>query len=112
MHPNIETRDDDVDEAIDAFPAVSELTKNYRKDRDANQIATHLLVTFRYCLLLIVGLGFAVVAFDRLSKDPDQNLVKDRLVPLLTGIGTFASTVFAPLLAFVLGHYFGERSRR
>jgi len=58
-----------------------------------------------------------VLAF--LFKDkPEQmeTVISKGIVPLMTATGTFASTVFGPLLAFVLGYYFrqedGERPSR
>lgn len=80
------------------------------KEVTARTIAQSLLQTFRYALWGTLFLGFAVVVADHwLGRPPVGSMVKESLSPMLASVGTFVSTVFGPLLGFVLGYYFGER---
>lgn len=85
-----------------------------RKEATAKAIAKHLLATFRWTILAVMALGFIAVFCDEAAslQGRQTSLVKDSVAPLLTGIGAFASTLFGPLLGFVLGYYFAERSKR
>jgi hypothetical protein len=57
--------------------------------------------------LLLVGLHPPMTN----SAGGKENVVVDAVLPLLQGVGSFAVTVFGPLLAFVLGYYFGEKKQ-
>jgi len=56
--------------------------------------------------LLIVGL---VVKY-QCQADQIEGIVNKGIIPLLTATGTLASTVFGPLLAFILGYYFSQKN--
>jgi hypothetical protein len=87
--------------------------RDYHKEATAKQIAWHLLQTFRYALLLVLGLGFGTLFYEQATQPQSVgSLMKDSIVPFVSGVGTFSSTLFGPLLAFVLGHYFGQRDHK
>lgn len=56
--------------------------------------------------LLIVGL---VIKY-QCQADQIEGVVNKGVIPLLTATGTLASTVFGPLLAFILGYYFSQKN--
>jgi len=58
---------------------------------------------------LLVGAVLLLLAI-RFCYTPQDTeaLVEKAMVPFLRGVGSFASTVFGPLLAFILGFYFGK----
>ena len=58
-------------------------------------------------MLLLVGM--VLIALVRPAQAAEL-LGKDTGITLV-GVGTFLSSVFGPLLAFVLGYYFGERRK-
>jgi len=90
------------------------------RERVAHRIADSVVRVFRWAVLGMLAMNsvlLLVLAF--LFKDkPEQmeTVISKGIVPLMTATGTFASTVFGPLLAFVLGYYFrqedGERPSR
>lgn len=83
------------------------------KEATARTIAHSLLHTFRYSLWGIILLGFITILADHWSGKAQVGvLIKESVVPMITSVGTFGSTLFGPLLAFVLGYYFGERKNQ
>jgi hypothetical protein len=85
-----------------------------RKEATAKALAKHLLTTFRWVVLSVLILGFVAVFCDMYDQAHGHSvsLVKDSVVPLLTGVGGFGATLFGPLLGFVLGYYFAERNKK
>jgi hypothetical protein len=83
------------------------------KEATARTIAHSLLQTFRYSLWGTIIFGFITILADHWSGKAQAGvLVKESVVPMMTSVGTFCSTLFGPLLAFVLGYYFGERKNQ
>ena len=85
--------------------------RDIHRERSAREIAHHLVTTFRYSLWGALAAGCIVcligaIAEGRWGMGP---IVKEAVVPFLQAVGTFATTVFGPLLAFILGYYFGEK---
>jgi MFS family permease len=79
------------------------------KERYALVVALIITWTFAFsAILILVGL-YAILSHH--SPDAEALLVKAG-VPALKEVGTFLSSVFGPLLAFVLGYYFGERKSK
>ncbi len=82
------------------------------KARGATWVAKGLVYLFgiTVCISLIGGLIVVIRCPPPLDpQNPKSNVVVEAVLPLIQGVGTFASTVFGPLLAFVLGFYFGEK---
>lgn len=88
-------------------PAIGEVSDV--KEAYASSIARIITWTFAACAVLLL-LGMFLVALIRPAQ-ADQLLNKDMGLTLV-GVGTFLSSVFGPLLAFVLGYYFGERGKK
>ena len=104
MDKNIESGEQDVIHDFD-LPA-----KRVTKDQAAWAIGHHLLVTFRVALFAMLTLGFVALVCDIfIPKGGGESLVKNSIAPFLSALGTFIATTFGPLLAFVLGHYFGRK---
>jgi|ERR1700683_2857043 len=82
------------------------------KQHTANSIAMTLVWVFAGTLaaLLIGGLLLIVVV----AKQPvgDAEHLIHLLTEYLQTVGSFVSTVFAQLLAFILGHYFVRKTGR
>lgn len=85
-----------------------------REERAAD-LAQGILEVFRFSVWGLLAGGFVTVlatfACSGYTPENVQIVVSQGLVPLLEKTASFASTVFGPLLAFVLGYYFGERRR-
>jgi len=70
-----------------------------------------LIVTWTFAVsavLILVGIYNLLRSY---PSDAESLLVKAGL-PALKEAGSFLSSVFGPLLAFVLGYYFGERNSK
>lgn len=78
------------------------------RENAARLVAVGILVVFGVCLTVVL-LGGLILA--GMKPESAAVLVKDAIVPLLQSTSTFAATVFGPLLAFVLGYYFGREQK-
>jgi hypothetical protein len=79
------------------------------KETYAREIAVIITWTFAVsAVLILVGIFFLLREH---PSDAEAVLVKGGL-PALKEAGTFLSSVFGPLLAFVLGYYFGEKKSK
>lgn len=59
------------------------------------------------------GNGRSLDDYVAITRDPQEaEVYSATLSSLLDELGAFSSAVFAPLLAFVLGYYFGEKQQR
>lgn len=79
------------------------------KSETATYIAKGILYAFGIAIAIAL-IGNYVILFVILWRGQhlaDDFITKD-VIPLLTAVGTFGATLFGPLLAFVLGFYFGE----
>jgi hypothetical protein len=78
--------------------------------KEQHAIAIALIITWTFavsaCLILI---GIYLIL--RRSPEDAKSLLASA-APMLKEAGTFLSSVFGPLLAFVLGYYFGEKKAR
>jgi len=60
----------------------------------------------------LVLIGLIIYKFPPDVASPSASaLIRESVAPLLERVATFAATVFGPLLAFVLGYYFGEKAK-
>lgn len=77
------------------------------KENSAQLVAGVIVLTFGVTVLAALVGGFLIIIW----RNPAEvkGVVNDAAIPLLKEITGFATTVFGPLLAFVLGYYFGER---
>jgi len=100
------------DELITSFiPSAAAITKPIAviKEESAGIIAKYIVEVFKFSILIALGgvLVVVLVCFFWQTSSAAGPLIKDALVPFLQALGTFATTVFGPLLAFILGYYFG-----
>lgn len=79
------------------------------KEVAASWVAKGIVIIFGISLGMVLVGGFVLIACRASSQSDPKVLVSDSIIPLIEKAATFATTVFGPLLAFVLGYYFGER---
>ena len=60
-------------------------------------------------ILLLLGGGLYVIA--SLAPGTGKALIHDAYLPLVQSVAIFCSTVFGPLLVFILGFYFGQQQK-
>jgi hypothetical protein len=82
------------------------------KQHTANSIAMTLVWVFAATLgsLLIAGVLVLIIAVKQPAGDAEHMI--RLLTEYLQAVAGFVSTVFAQLLAFILGHYFGTKKGR
>lgn len=100
----------DLTDVLDTKALLKEPT--LEKARGATWVARGLVYIFGVAVLVSIVGGLILVGFHPPSNGTagiKDNVVADAVIPLLQGVGSFAATVFSPLLAFVLGYYFGEK---
>ena len=73
-----------------------------------HQIAWWIVVIFAASLGVSLVGGIAVCV----AKSPTEaeQIITKAYLPLLQGLGGFMSTVFGPLLAFILGYFFRQQN--
>jgi hypothetical protein len=77
------------------------------KAQSAKTVAMVIVGTFTGSIALVL---IAVSVIMGVTDSPDDSKrYADTLVTILESLGNFLTAVFAPLLAFVLGFYFGEK---
>ncbi len=72
------------------------------------RIGLTLTIIFGIAIFFTIWEGFRVIFFSMDHPDHTKTLITEAVVPLLEKIATFFTTVFSPLLAFILGYYFGQ----
>jgi hypothetical protein len=81
------------------------------KEASARWVAKGIVIIFGMSLGIVLIGGLFLIQLRSAGMTDPKALVADAITPLLEKAATFATTVFGPLLAFVLGYYFGERER-
>ncbi len=79
------------------------------KPQAAHQLAMTIVGVFAVSVILILVGGFLII--QSCSPEVAQKLIVEAAIPFLKEVASFASAVFAPLLAFILGYYFGEKQQ-
>jgi hypothetical protein len=87
----------------------SALMEPFRREMTAKWIAQLIVVLSAVCLLIILILGFILIFLLKREPATAKQLIQESVIPLLEKSATFFTTVFGPLLAFILGYYFGQR---
>ncbi|MDX6484706.1 MAG: hypothetical protein QOE95_2479 [Gaiellaceae bacterium] len=81
-------------------------TREILKESGARVVAYALVGTLSGAVLITLLICLAIVAW---SGSPDRTKqFTDAVTPLFEAVTKLASTVFGPLLAFVLGYYFSK----
>jgi hypothetical protein len=83
------------------------------REKVAQKLAERIVFIFGLAVLGTLGLNLVLIGVilvvSKCPLDQIEGTVSKGIVPLLTATGTFASTVFGPLLAFILGYYFSQK---
>jgi hypothetical protein len=101
---------------LDVLPSPENFYRDIRqaKERGATWIAKALMQIFGGAILAALVGGFTILGVHpppSAGPGAKENIIGEAVLPLLQGVGTFAITVFRPLLAFILGYYFGEKKQ-
>ena len=76
------------------------------KEKTAQRIGYILIIIFGITILAILTIYFILVL--KYGEGPEKlKVIMDSYVSILESLGNLSTAVFAPLLAFVLGYYFG-----
>lgn len=110
-----------VEETVDlATPSQPASLSDYSPESTPWDPVRHRALSARWVAGIIVGTFAATIGLVLLSlvvlvaiiRNPDDaKLFAETLVSVLDSLGKFLTSVFAPLLAFVLGYYFSEKQR-
>jgi hypothetical protein len=99
----------DLTDSGDLTRWTEQITEPFRKELTAKWIAQIIVLMAGVSILFILWKGFKVI-FSSMDKPENAKLlIVGAVVPLLEKVATFFTTVFSPLLAFILGYYFGQR---
>lgn len=88
---------------------VSVRSPDDRKEDSATMVASGVLFLFLVFVVLLSCYAFHLVASRPTAEA--KALVADAIIPVIKEVGNFSTSVFAPLLAFVLGYYFSQKRR-
>lgn len=81
-----------------------------QKEIAASWVAMGIVGIFAISLTLILIGGFLLILWS--PHENSKALMDESIIPFLEKVGTFSTSVFGPLLAFILGYYFGERQTK
>jgi hypothetical protein len=103
-----------VQDVVDPTSLQKAPTIEFEKVKGAKWVASGLVYIFGGTMLvcLIGGLVLVGIYPPKDGGTPGKSdVIGAAVIPLFQGVGSFAATVFSPLLAFVLGYYFGEKKQ-
>lgn len=80
------------------------------KESGAKHLATALVWIFGASIFFVLISATVVIGVQRNAEEAE--IYARTLISLLEALGAFSSAVFAPLLAFILGYYFGEKQQQ
>jgi len=86
---------------------VRRLTIEEKRENSASWVASLITITFMASALMLLAGIYSVT----LRKPEEAKALLDAALPAVKEAGSFLSTVFGPLLAFILGYYFSEKNR-
>ena len=111
LRRDVERTDTPIESATVLVPSVRNIRTKPPDphQRAASRLAIGLLLLFGATLFFVLYEGFGVLQSAPFA-DPLE-LMSKGVVPFLEKAGSFAQTVFGPLLAFVLGYYFGTEKK-
>jgi uncharacterized PurR-regulated membrane protein YhhQ (DUF165 family) len=92
-----------------AFPATAPFNEAKERATGAREVARVLVFTFT----ATIGATFLIIAliYFRSSSPAEANEFVKAFVDVVPVMENFVTKIFGPLLAFVLGYYFGEKGR-
>src|SRR5207245_8309350 len=80
-----------------------------QREVTAKRLAIIIVYMAGISLGALMVLGFGVIIWSINTPEHSKQLIIESVIPLIEKLATFFATVWGPLLAFVLGYYFGER---
>jgi hypothetical protein len=86
-----------------------QIIEPFRKEQYAKSIALWIVFMAFVSIVLILVWGYYIIYKSSGTPENAKVLIVEAVVPLLEKAATFFTTVFSPLLAFILGYYFGQR---
>src|SRR5437667_6382418 len=98
---------------ITSSPSLSALSARFQeqpKEQATRRIGMLLIGIFGFASVFVTWEGFRVVFFSMDKPENTKLLITAAVIPFLDKVGTFLTTVFGPLLAFILGYYFGQKT--
>jgi hypothetical protein len=108
--PNPEKRTiENLDVEQKPFPVPKEF-----EDVVSREVAHKILEVFKLSTLGVLAVGgflFLFILGRSYTPQELESIVDKGFVSFLRGAATFATTVFGPLLAFILGFYFGKNKK-
>jgi len=93
----------------DLRAGVEEQPPNLAKLKTESAIAIARLLVFFFGATLVLGFASIIAAICKADRPEDVQAYLAGAIPMLKALGDFCASVFSPLLAFVLGYFFGER---
>ena len=92
-----------------AFPDTTPFNEAKERATGAREVARVLLITFA----ATIGATFIIIAliYFRSSTPAQANEFVKAFVDVVPVMENFVTKIFGPLLAFVLGYYFGEKGK-
>jgi hypothetical protein len=85
------------------------LTEPFQKEKYARSLAQWIVRGSIFTLAGVIVIGYTLIFRSASNPENAKQIIQGAVVPLLEKAATFFTTVFSPLLAFILGYYFGER---
>ena len=85
------------------------LTESWRRELYAKHIAQWIVILAAVSILSVLAGGYWIIYRSMGNPENAKVLIKEAVIPLLEKAATFFTTVYSPLLAFILGYYFGQR---
>jgi len=93
--------------------SLAESAKRYvaptHREITAKRLAIIIVWMAGISLGILMLLGFFVIIWSVNNPEHSKQLITDSVIPLIEKLAIFFTTAWGPLLAFVLGYYFGER---
>ncbi len=80
------------------------------KENSATIVAGGILLLFGVFVTLLVCYSFHTIQGLKAAEAKQE--VSEAVIPLIGAVGNFCTSVFAPLLAFILGYYFSEKKKQ
>jgi hypothetical protein len=93
-----------------SLAALSARLQEPPKEQATRRIGMLLIGIFGFASVFVTWEGFRVIFYSMDKPENTKLLINEAVIPFIEKIGTFLTTVFGPLLAFILGYYFGQKT--
>jgi len=86
-----------------------QIMEPFRKELYAKTIAQYIVLMAFVSIVIVLVAGFLLIYRSMIIPENSKIVIEGAVIPLLEKTATFFATVYSPLLAFILGYYFGQR---